>query len=276
MKPFLFYSPHFSIPSFAFMIMMASLIATAVLYKTAPKRGLSQVVVLDLAIIGTLAGVLGARIFHILVEAPGYYWEHPTHVWQIWRGGFVSYGVFIGFAIGWITYLKVRKLDTLSYLDHLGLFGGPIVDFCVRVGCLLAGCCYGKPSIFHSGKYFLYLTFNSGDAGSKFPGVALYPTQIYSMIVSIIIFLILYFIVDKRKSFKGQVMMTFLMLYAASRFFIEFLRGDMDRGVYFNAISTGQIMSILFFFGAMGCYFYFKKRYPLKRITDNRPQTTDH
>ncbi len=265
MRPFIYYSPDFSIPSFAFMLMIASLVATTIAYKMAPRRGLSQVVVLDLAIIGTIMAVVGARLFHVFVEEPAYYWENPTHIYQIWRGGFVSYGVFIGLGVGWITYLKWRRLDTLTYLDHIALFGCPFVDFFTRLGCLMAGCCFGKPSPHRHLEYILYQTFNnrSSDAGSLFPGVALWPTQIYSMAIVLLIFGILYYI-DKYKKFKGQVMMSFLMLYAFFRFFIEFLRGDEARGVYWSdTISTGQIMSILFFLGSFILYLYFRKKYPV-------------
>lgn len=268
MRPFIFYSPQFSIPSFAFMLMMASLVATTVCYKMAPRRGLSQVVVLDLAIIGTLMGVIGARLFHVFVEEPAYYWEHPTHIYQIWRGGFVSYGVFLGFAVGWIGYLKIRHLDTLTYLDHMILFGGPIVDFFVRAGCLLAGCCFGKPSSFHTHKYMLYQVFDNrgSDAGNLFPGVALWPTQIWSMAAAVLMFIITYFI-DKHKTFKGQTTLSFLMLYAVIRTVIELFRGDIARGIYWDgAISTAQIMSALFFVTCLILFFYFKKKYPIQKM----------
>jgi phosphatidylglycerol:prolipoprotein diacylglycerol transferase len=267
MKPFIYYSPQFSIPSFAFMLMMASLAATTLCYKMARRRGLSQVVILDLAIIGTLMAVIGGRLFHVFVEEWPYYLEHPTHIYQIWRGGFVSYGAFLGLGTGWIIYLKARHLDTLSYLDHVCLFGGPAIDFFVRLGCLMAGCCYGRPSPFHHGKYLLYQIFTnkSGDAGHFFPGIPLWPTQIWSMAAAVVIFLITYQI-DKRKTFKGQTTLSFLMLYAFFRTLIELFRGDAARGVYFNnTISTGQIMSGLFFSACVILYFYFKKKYPLKR-----------
>jgi len=266
MRPFIYYSPDFSIPSFAFMLMMASLVATLTAYFAAPKRGLSQVAALDLGILGTIGAVVGGRLFHVFVEEFPYYVQHPSHIYQIWRGGFVSYGGFIGLGVSWITYLKLRHLDTLRYLDHVALFTAPFVDFFVRAGCLMAGCCYGKPSPFHTLPGILYIVFNnkSGDAGSQFPGVPLYPTQIWSMAASVIIFLILYFVVDKRKTYKGQVMMSFLMMYALCRFSIEFLRGDTARGVYMhNTISTGQIMSLLFFCGAFIISRILKRKYPI-------------
>ncbi len=266
MRPFLYYSPDFSVPSFAFMLMMASLVTTLTAYYVAPKRGLSQVVVLDLGIIGTIMAVVGGRLFHVFVEEWAYYLDHPSHIYQIWRGGFVSYGGFLGIGIGCFAYLKWRKLDSLTYMDFMLLFGGPIVDFFTRLGCLMAGCCYGVPSPHRHLEYLTYIVFNNpgSDAGSKFGGVPLWPTQIYSMAAAVVIFLILYFYVDRRKTYKGQVLMSFLMLYALSRFSIEFFRGDLERGVYLEgAISTGQIMSILFFLAAFACSRIFKKKYPL-------------
>lgn len=252
------------------MLMMASLVATTISYKMAPRRGLSQVAILDLGIIGTIMAVIGGRLFHVFVEGPiyaspgysNYYWEHPTHLWQIWRGGFVSYGGMLGLGLGWTVYLKWRKLDAWAYLDHVALFAAPFIDFFVRTGCLMAGCCYGKPSHFHHGEYILYQVFNNrqGDAGMKFPGVALYPTQIWSMAAAVLIFLICYWI-DRHKKFKGQVLMSFLMLYAVFRSAIEMLRGDADRGVYFNnTVSTAQIMSALFFTACLIIYFILRKR----------------
>lgn len=265
MRPFIYYSPDFSIPSFAFSLMLASLIATTVAYKMAPRRGLSQVAVLDLAIVGTICAVIGGRLFHVVVEEWAYYMQHPTHIYQIWRGGFVSYGAFIGLGTSWIVYLKLRKLDTLRYLDHVCLFAGPFIILMVRLGCLLAGCCYGKPSPFDRFEYVLFIVFNnrSGDAGHFHPGEHLWPTQIWAMTYSMIIFLICY-AVEKRVKFKGQVMLTFLMTYAVFRFILEFFRGDESRGVYFsNTISTAQITGLVVLTLCFSLWWIFKKKFPL-------------
>lgn len=265
MRPFLFYSPAFSIPSFAFALMLASLLATTVAYKMAPRRGLSQVAILDLAILGTIAAIIGGRLFHVFAEEWAYYLEHPTHIYQIWRGGFVSYGAFIGLGASWLIYLKVRKLDTLRYIDHVCLFAGPFIILMVRVGCLLAGCCFGKPSPFDRFEYLLFIVFTnrSSDAGHFHYGQHLWPTQIWAMIYSMLIFLICYW-TEARVKFKGQVMLTFLISYAIFRFILEFFRGDESRGVYFNNhLSTAQITGLIVLVVAAGLWFYLKKRFPL-------------
>lgn len=267
MRPFLFYSPAFSIPSFAFSLMVASLVATWVSYKMAARRGLSQVAILDLAIFGTISAVIGIRLVHVVVEEPMYYLKNPLHIFQIWRGGFVSFGAFIGLALSWLIYLKVKKLDILRYLDHLCVFAAPFLIIIVRsLGCLMAGCCFGKPSPFDHFQYFLFIKFShpSSDAGSLFPNVALFPTQVWATLYGIIIFLICYW-VEGRQKFKGQVAATFLLTYSFFRFGLEFFRGDVSRGVYFgNHVSTGQIASGILFICGIILYFTLKKLYPME------------
>lgn len=254
------------IPAFAFMLMMASLLATYATYKTAPKKGLSQLYVLDLAIVGTLAGIIGSRLFHVFVEYPAYYWEKPFRVLEVWNGGFVSYGAFLGFFIGWVVYCKWRKIDTLTYIDHMVLWAGPIIIVTVRIGCLLAGCCFGKPTEHTHVEWITYIIFDhlGGDEARPFSGIPLWPTQIYAMAYGIILFGINYW-TDKRKKFKGQVTLTFLIVYAIFRSLLEFIRGDASRGVYLEgSISTAQIMSLLFAGTCIVLYFIFKKYFPLE------------
>ena len=133
----------------------------------------------------------------------------------------------------------------------------PIVVFFVRVGCLLAGCCYGKPTDF-----WLHLTFTNplSDAGSKFQGIPLHATQIYDMLNAVVIFIILH-ILARRRKFRGQITLSFLMLYAVGRGLIEFLRGDDDRGVYFGgAISTAQVTGIIIFSVCFVLYWVLRQR----------------
>lgn len=78
-------------------------------------------------------------------------------------------------------------------------------------------------------------------------GVRLYPTQPIMCLASLSIFAILMWRFSK-KSRDGEIFVLYLALYAVARFFIEFLRGDADRGfVLHHLLSTSQLIAILAF-----------------------------
>lgn len=247
MRPFLFHIGELGVPSFFFMVMIAALASTFYAAHVAKKEGADPVVLLDFGIIAIIASMIGARFVHIVVENPSYYIEHPIRVFYFWQGGFVSLGAYLFSFIGWLIYMKKRKLRTWRYMDIV-VVAVPIVEFFVRLGCLLVGCCYGRKTDF-----FFHLVFNdpvSIPASFDLRGVPLHATQIYFMINAVVMFVILRIAYRYRK-FYGQVLAVFFMYYGLSRFMIEFLRGDIDRGMWFGGnISSGQIaMIISFVFG---------------------------
>ncbi|HBF12001.1 MAG TPA: hypothetical protein DDW49_01210 [Deltaproteobacteria bacterium] len=262
MFPFIINHDPWVLPTFFFMVMVASVVATFFLYWQAPKKGFSQIAVLDISLFGTLGGIIGARLFHVFVEAPSYYWEDPIRVFYVWQGGFVGYGAFIGIMASTLLYVFVKKLPLLDYADFVAT-ACPFIIFFVRVGCLGAGCCYGKPTHF-----WLHLSFTdpASDAGSDFPGVKLHATQLYDMANAAFIFFFLQWFYPRRK-FKGQIFLLFLMMYAFFRFFIECLRGDADRGVYLDGlISTSQVTGIVIIAVCSIFYFVWQKKYKITAL----------
>lgn len=256
MRPYICHIGDTGVPAFFFMIMVAALAATYVGVRVAKREGLSEVYVLDMSIVAVIAAIIGSRVFHILVEAPAYYWERPIRVFFFWQGGFVSLGAFSAAVVSWILYLRYRKVNVLQYLD-IGAVSAPVITFFVRVGCLLTGCCYGRPTDFP-----LSLTFTdpASTAYYYYPNIPLHATQLYNMTNAFILFVILYFL-HKRRKFYGQILAVFLIYYSITRFCIEFLRGDADRGIYFDgAISTGQIVSVIALIIGIVLYVVLRKR----------------
>lgn len=256
MFPHIIKSGDFVIPTFFFMVMVGVLVTTFYLYFRAPKLGFSQVVVLDLGIFGAIFGILGARLFHVIFEAWWFYAENFLRFFEFWRGGFVSFGAYIGGTMAVLVYLRLRRLPILKYADFVAT-AIPFMILFIRLGCLGAGCCYGKPTDF-----FIHLVFNNpaSDAGSKFPGISLHATQLYDMANGIFIFFVLSWRYA-RKKFDGEVALLLFILYPLIRGMIEFLRGDADRGVYFNGhVSTGQIAGSIFIFVAVALYIYLARR----------------
>lgn len=236
--------PPIIIPTFFFMMMFSGLAATFYCYFRAPKYGFSQVAVLDIGMIGISFGVIGGRLFHVFFERWDFYVVDLTRILEIWRGGFVSYGAFIGGSLAVLAYLKIRKLPVLKYVDFMAL-GLPLTIFFVRVGCLGAGCCYGKPTDF-----FIHLIFDhlyTPEGQMNYSGMPIHATQVYAMLYALGLFALNHWIY-KRKKFDGQVVLTFFMVYAIVRSLLEMLRGDSDRGLYFGGmVSTAQIVGICVF-----------------------------
>lgn len=256
MYPFILKIGSYYVPSFFFMTMLGVFASTFYLYFRAPKLGFSQIVVLDVGIVGAIFGILGARIFHVLFEYPWYYWEDLSRVFEFWRGGFVSFGAYIGGATAILIYLRMRKQPIPKYADFIAL-GVPFLVVFIRLGCLGAGCCYGKPTDFF---FHLIFTNPSSDAGSKFAHQALHATQIYDLLNGMFIFLVLHWRYA-RKKFEGEIVLLLFMMYTSIRGLIEILRGDADRGVYFDGtVSTGQITGLILFILCLVLYIFLWKR----------------
>lgn len=243
MRPYLFHIGDLGVPSFFLMIVIGTLGATFFGSHLAKREKADPIAILDCGIIAVIAAVLGSRLFHIIVESPAYYWKYPIRVFYFWEGGFVSIGAYIASISACLIYMWKRRLNIYRYFDILAV-SVPIVIFFTRIGCLLVGCCYGKPTDF-----FIHLTFNdpASIAARHYLGVPLHATQVYNMANALVMWGVL-LLVYKYRKFYGQVLAAFFMYYGVARFFIEFLRGDTDRGMWFGGvISTGQIAMIFTF-----------------------------
>ena len=190
-------------------------------------------------LLASLAGLLGMRVFHIVIEAPGYYVSHPGAILNIGGGGYVSWGAMVGAATAAMVYLRRFRLPAWRYLDAIAL-GLPIVFFFVRLGCLGAGCCYDTVA-----DWPIYLVFPTPapPAGSTYPGFPLHAVQLYSMMNALFLFVALH-LAARRQKRPGTLILWFVIGYGLLRLGEELLRGDLGRGVYFGWLSTGDIMSL--------------------------------
>ncbi len=261
MRPFIFTLGDIRVPSFFFMVMVGALAATFFSSWWAKREGSDQVALLDMGIIAIIASVIGARVFHIIVESPMYYLEKPIRVFYFWQGGYVSIGAYMFTIAAWLVYFWKRNLSTWRYMD-LAAMGVPIIIFFVRVGCLSVGCCYGKPTDF-----LFHLTFNnpsSVPAAFGYAGIPLHASQIYFMINAIVMWAV-FFLIYRRRKFYGEIISAFFIYYGISRFIIEFTRGDEDRGIWFDgSLSTGQIAMLISFIGGVILWKILSKRQNLR------------
>ena len=143
--------------------------------------------------------------------------------------------------------IEVKKLDFASYID---LFAAsvPINQALGRIGCLLAGCCYGKETT----SSFSLVFPEKCCAPANVP---LLPTQPIMAAGNFVIFAVLVTLWLKGyNKKKGLLTSLYLIMYSIGRFLIEFLRDD-ERGSV-GALSTSQFIS-LFIFAAGAVLLYF-------------------
>jgi phosphatidylglycerol:prolipoprotein diacylglycerol transferase len=110
-----------------------------------------------------------------------------------------------------------------------------------RLGCLLAGCCYGRPT---DAPWAITFTNPLASANVGTPlGIPLHPTQVYDAGAELLILALLLATERRGRPFAGRTFWLYMLLYGLSRFVIEFYRGD-DRGILMG-VSTSQAVSLL-------------------------------
>lgn len=222
----------FNIYSYGLMLVIALGVASFLAARRAARDGVAAETVFNFSFIVFISGTLGARLFYVF-ENTWYYFRHPLEIFMLQKGGLSWYGGFILGSIAALAYLKKIKADTPAFLDLIIPFVA-LGQSLGRIGCLLNGCCYGKPSIFG-----LYLPSMNA---------VLIPTQLYSSLALLVIFITLRLRQDSRHK-KGEIFFMYLLLYSIKRFFIEFWRADNE--IFFSGLTLFQLLSILIFIFAL-------------------------
>lgn len=234
MKPDLFAIGPFVVHGYGLMIAIGILAAIYTAEKRAPKSGLDEEHIMNIAIWGVIAGVIGSKVLYWIVEFPSII-EDPSILLDIGHG-FVVYGAIIGGIFGGWLYCHVKKLNFLRYFD-LVMPSVALAQGFGRIGCLPAGCCYGREtsSAFH-------IIFTESQIAPN--GVPLIPTQIISSVADFAHFALLLWL-TKRVKGDGQVAGCYLIFYSVGRTLIEMLRNDPRGGV--GGLSTSQFISLFIF-----------------------------
>lgn len=196
----------------------------------------------NLGIMVVLCGILGAKVLYIINQ-----WIegslHPTEIFSLstLQSGGVFYGGLIAAFLAAAWYVRQHHMPALATCDAFapGLALGHAIG---RLGCFAAGCCYGKET-----HHWWGVTFRNPIA-NLYTGtplnVPLEPTQLFESAVELANFLFLMWLLKRRK-FDGQIIGAFMFIYGVARFFIEYLRGDPDRGTLFGgAITVTQVIAI--------------------------------
>ncbi|MBQ6319235.1 MAG: prolipoprotein diacylglyceryl transferase [Lachnospiraceae bacterium] len=246
----LFSIGRFTVHGYGLMIGLGFLAAVFVGSYLAKRRNLSDGDFVNIAIYVLIIGFLGGKLLHIIVEFKTLLTD-PMAV--LGSEGFVVYGgIITGIATIYV-YCRIKKLEFLKYID-LFATAVPLNQAFGRVGCLLAGCCYGRETHSH-----FSLIFPEGCIAPA--GVRLVPTQPIMAVGNFLIFAVLFILyimscpkkggeeTGKLRYVPGFATALYLIMYSAGRFVIEFFRDDY-RG-WVGALSTSQFISIFILAGGV-------------------------
>jgi phosphatidylglycerol:prolipoprotein diacylglycerol transferase len=287
MRPELFRLFDVGFPAYFVMLLSGFVFATGLGVMWAKRIGLNPDVIVDLSLAMLLSGVAGSRILHVIAD--GYFWDYvhmctdPSRVdWPLdrsdcisevyggvwdaakgvchpksadcfawakfWAGGLTYYGGFLGATAAAVWLMRRDKFPFWKAADMAG-FAIPIGLAFGRMGCLLAGCCFGATTKLPWG-----MSFPPRSPASEAQAKAhilqsvrmwsepVHPTQIYESAASLAIAAVCLFVVHPRKKYDGHVFAWSLALYAIARFLVEILRRDARGGLV--GLSTSQLIGL--------------------------------
>lgn len=256
MHPILFEVGGITVYSYGFLIAIGAITGVAYMAIQGKKDvGLSFDQANTLFLLIFFAAFVGGKLF-LFFENPSYYLSHPREM--LAGRGFVFYGSFVFAVPTMLWFFKKNRIPARKMLDVMAITTC-LVHMFGRLGCLMAGCCHGKPASFWGG-----ITFSNPACYADPKGVPLHPTQLYEAIFIFLVMCFLLYIRSFRK-FYGQLFLVYLLLYAFGRFFLEFLRGDAERGFVLGGyISHSQFVAIAIIVIASAFYFQWKRRYTIQ------------
>lgn len=209
---------------------------------TASRRGLRDGVepekILDLGPWLIVGAIIGARMLHVAT-----YWREEfagkpiSEIFMIQHGGLVYYGGLIGAALSCMIYVRWKKLSLWKVADivapsiALGYVFG-------RIGCLLNGCCYGRPCDLPWAIHF--------PPGHETYPQGVHPTQIYDSLLNLVTYAGLAWLY-RRKKFDGQVFAAYLVCYSITRSIVESFRGDYTAIHIHDGFTPAQMISVATF-----------------------------
>ena len=240
MYPELFSLGPITVYSYGVLLAISYLVGLWLAMRRARAWGLDANRVLDLGIYIIIAALIGAKLLLLVVDFDQFR-QSPADLMSLARSGGVFYGGLILAVLVAFWYVHKHRLPLWTTCDVFapGIALGHLTG---RLGCLAAGCCYGRPTSLPWG-----ITFTNPLAAANVGtplGIPLHPTQIYEAGAELLILVVLLATEKRGRPFPGRTFWGYMFLYAVSRYIIENYRGD-PRGTVFGIFSTSQFISLV-------------------------------
>ena len=232
------------LPSYGVMLSVALLVGGTLTVRGAARAGIDPFLTISAIALAVGGGIAGSYALFVVVE-----WVRTGSPWQaLETGGLVFYGGLLGggaaLAIG-----APRLCLRLPALADVAVPGVAAAHALGRIGCFLAGCCYGRP---WDGP--VAVTFTDALAPAAHPSVPRHPVQLYesgALFALALAFTLLPARVPALRVGRGRRALAYVAAYAVLRLAMEGFRGDAIRGVIFGVVSTSQLLALLMLAAAL-------------------------
>jgi phosphatidylglycerol---prolipoprotein diacylglyceryl transferase len=245
MHPILIDLGRIQIRSYGFMLAVSFLLGIWLAGHRAKRYGIDPQKILDLSVIIILAAVVGSRLLYVVYHLDQY--SNPLDMLALWQGGAVFYGGFVLAMVASYWWVHRHRLSFLTVADVVAP-SIPLGLIFTRVGCLMSGCCFGKPTTSALGLVFPPDS-PAGAAAAVYARqmgvdhVALHPTQLYASFGGLVIFLIM-MALQRGLMRRGAMFGLLLVLYGVDRFTIDFFRYYEPNARMMFGLSFNQVISV--------------------------------
>lgn len=243
----------FEIKWYGFLIGCGFLLAFAYGLWMCKRLGLDRGKIIDTAIVGLIAGIIGARLYYVIFYPGTKYWDNPMEIFAIRDGGLGIYGGIIGGLAAGMIMCKIKKINALAGLDIASLG-------------FLIGQCIGRWGNFVNQEAFgAETSLPWGMMSVRTGNVPVHPCFFYESLWCAIGLVLLHLFTTKLRRYDGQTFLLYVIWYGGGRFFIEALRTD---SLYVPGlpIKVSQLVALVSVAAAVALLIVFRKRTKLSGV----------
>lgn len=248
MFPIIKIAKSLEVPAYGVIFAIGYVIAVILAYFDAKRIKANEKDIIYSSVYIMLGLLTGAKIMYFISKLPRVVLHFDAFIrlfkldivsaLSLLLGGMTFYGGLFGGICGFLIYCKKYAVG-MAKTAYIIIPYIPFVHGFGRVGCFMAGCCYGIE--YHG---ILAVHFPENIFISELNAVPRFPVQLCEAMLNFMIFGVLLLLRKKDAVEAKTLLAAYLIMYSTVRFFLEMVRGDYDRGVY-GYISTSQIISVL-------------------------------
>ncbi|HLD31923.1 MAG TPA: prolipoprotein diacylglyceryl transferase [Patescibacteria group bacterium] len=233
LNPILLSLGPFIIRWYGLLLAIGTLISILLLRQLFKRENIHPDLAINLGIQLTLAGLVGARIGHVIFYNLNFFLNHPWEILFINHGGLSSHGLALGIIATLVYFVKKNQLPWKQIAD-LVIIPVPLLAAFIRLGNFFNSELIGRITNLPWGVHFIR---------AEYPALARHPSQIYESLLALLIFFIIYCFYQKGWTRRPLFLTSlFLFLYFSTRFLVEFVK---DFPLHWG-FTTGQWLSLPF------------------------------